>query len=68
VAPHSGLGMRSPVEYREMQERKGISGVVPRKERVGTQTSQIQKSDFYGSSPINSGKRVIDGVFFNQLR
>jgi len=68
VAPHSGLGMKSPVEYREMQERKGISGEVPRKESAGVQASQIQQSDFYGSNPKNSGKRVIDGVFFNQLR
>jgi len=63
-----GLGMRSPVEYRKVQERKGISEVVPGKVSARTQASQIQKSDFYGSSPTNSGKKVIDGVFFNQLR
>jgi len=56
VAPHSGLGIRNPVEYRKSREE---TEVVPGKVGARTQASQIQKSDFYGSNPTNSGKRVI---------
>ena len=47
VAPHSGLGMRSPVEYRKMQERKEICEVCPPLGgmRTGVRTSQMQKQD-----------------------
>ena len=47
VAPHSGLGMRSPVEYRKMKEETEICEACPpsRGARVGTHTSQIEKKD-----------------------
>jgi len=41
---HSGLGMRSPLEYKKFREEVEISEVFHRKEklRAGTHTSQIQ--------------------------
>jgi len=48
VAPHSGLGMRSPSEYRKWREETGISEASPPaggRMREGTQTSPIQKQD-----------------------
>lgn len=47
VAPHSGLGMRSPVGYRKMKEEKEICEVCPPLGgmRAGARTSQMQKQD-----------------------
>ena len=47
VAPHSGLGMRSPLEYRKLKEGKGICEVCPPLGglRAGARTSQMQKQD-----------------------
>ena len=47
VAPHSGLGMRSPLEYRKLKEGKGICEACPPLGglRAGTRTSQMQKQD-----------------------
>ena len=46
-APHSGLGMKSPAEYRRLKERNGISEVCPPVGglRAGARTSKIQKQD-----------------------
>ena len=46
VAPHSGLGMRSPAEYRKLKEGSGgyeqppLGGM-----RAGARTSQMKKQD-----------------------
>ena len=47
VAPHSGLGMRSPVEYRKLKERKEICEFRPPLGgmRAGVRTSQMKKQD-----------------------
>lgn len=47
VAPHSGLGMRSPSEYRKLKEGKGMCEVCPPSGglRAGARTSQMQKQD-----------------------
>ena len=47
VAPHSGLGMRSPLEYRKFKEGVGINEVCPPLEglREGVQISQVKKQD-----------------------
>jgi len=48
AAPHSGLGMRSPSEYRKWREGTGIgeaSSPAGGGMREGTQTSPIQKKD-----------------------
>ena len=47
VAPHSGLGMRSPEEYRKLRKEKEICEVCPPLGgmRAGAQTSQIKKQD-----------------------
>ena len=47
VAPHSGLGMRSPSEYRKWREGEEMREVCPpRGLRAGTNASQIEKQVF----------------------
>ena len=47
VAPHSGLGMRSPSEYRKWREEEGICEVClpEEKMRVADRTSPMKKQD-----------------------
>ena len=71
VAPHSGLGMRSPSEYRKWREEEGICEVcLPEEEDEGSRSNFTNEKTgcFTGSSQINSGNRVIYGVFFKSIQ
>ena len=51
VAPHSGLGMRSPMEYRRLKGESKVCEVCPPLGglRAGTRASQMKKKDVFHS-------------------